>query len=154
MSTFILHSGDANRATVLANAQAFMAKLNPHKHWQIEVKTYSQPRSSPQCRYLNGVAYKLLGDATGYERDDISEYLCGTYFGWREKKLPGKRTVQVPIRTTTTDGDGKRSVLSKTEFAEYVEFVQRFGASHGVYIPDPDPTWFEVKRELRKEAAT
>ena len=47
------------------------------KHWQIEVKPYSKPRSNPQCRYLNGVAYKLLGDATGYERDDISEYLVG-----------------------------------------------------------------------------
>ena len=152
MSTFILHANHAGRPAVLANAQAFLAKLNPHKHWQVEVKPYSQPRSSPQCRYLNGVAYKLLGDATGYDRDDISEYLCGTYFGWREKALPGKRVAQVPIRTTTTDADGKRAVLNKVEFAEYVGFVQRFGANHGVFIPDPDPTWFEVKRDIRKAA--
>ena len=59
---------------------------------------------------------------------------------------------QVPIRTTTTDADGKRSVLNKSDFADYVAFVQRFGAQHGIYIPDPDPTWFEVKRELREEA--
>ena len=152
MSAFVLHANSAQRASVLANAQRFLAQLNPHKHWQVEVKPYSKPRSNPQCRYLNGVAYKLLGDATGYERDDISEYLCGTYFGWREKVLPGKRVAQVPIRTTTTDADGKRSVLSKGDFADYVAFVQRFGAQHGVFIPDPDPTWFEVKRELRKAA--
>jgi len=29
-------------------------------------------------------------------------------------------------------------VLSKQEFAEYVDFVQRFGAKHGVFIPDPE----------------
>ena len=152
MSTFVLHANSAQRSNVLANAQRFLAQLNPHKHWQIEVKPYSKPRSNPQCRYLNGVAYKLLGDATGYERDDISEYLCGTYFGWRDKVLPGKRVVQVPLRTTTTDADGKGSVLNKSDFADYVAFVQRFGAQHGIYIPDPDPTWFEVKRELREEA--
>lgn len=152
MSTFVLHANSAQRSSVLANAQRFLAQLNPHKHWQVEVKPYSKPRSNPQCRYLNGVAYKLLGDATGYERDDISEYLCGTYFGWREKVLPGKRVAQVPIRTTTTDADGKRSVLSKGDFADYVAFVQRFGAQHGVFIPDPDPTWFEVKRDMRKAA--
>ena len=84
------------------------------------------------------MAYKLLGDATGYERDDISEYLCGSYFGWKDKRMPGQRIAQVPIRTTTTDADGKRAVLSKQEFAEYVDFVQRFGAKHGVFIPDPE----------------
>jgi len=152
VSTFVLRANSFQRADVIGNAQKFIAALNPHKNWRVTVEPYTEPRTSPQCRYLNGVAYKLLGDATGYERDDISEYLCGTYFGWREKVLPGKRVQQVPIRTTTTDENGKRKVLSKTEFADYVAFVQRFGAQHGVYIPDPDPTWFEVKRELRKAA--
>ena len=152
MSTFVLRANNPGRSRVIENLVGFVAKLNPHKNWRVTVEPYSEPRSNPQCRYLNGVAYKLLGDATGYERDDISEYLCGTYFGWREKSLPGKRKVQVPLRTTTTNGDGKRAVLSKTEFADYVAFVQRFGAQHGIYIPDPDPTWFEVKRELREEA--
>ena len=152
MSRFVLRANSFQRDSIIANAKAFLDKLNPHKHWQVIVEPYSEPRSNPQCRYLNGVAYKLLGDATGYERDDISEYLCGVFFGWREKKLPGKRTAQVPVRTTTTDENGKRKVLSKTDFADYVAFVQRFGAQHGVYIPDPDPTWFEVKRELRAAA--
>ena len=152
MSTFVLRANNPGRSRVIENLVGFVAKLNPHKNWRVTVEPYSKPRSNPQCRYLNGVAYKLLGDATGYERDDISEYLCGTYFGWRDKVLPGKRVVQVPLRTTTTDADGKRSVLNKSDFADYVAFVQRFGAQHGIYIPDPDPTWFEVKRELREEA--
>ena len=29
-------------------------------------------------------------------------------------------------------------LLREHEFAEYVDFVQRFGAKHGVFIPDPE----------------
>ena len=137
MQRFILHA-DANRATVLANAIAFLQRLPSSKSWRVEVAQYMKSRSSAQCRYLNGVAYKLIGDALGFDRDDISEYLCGQYFGWRTKPLPGGRSEQVPIRTTTTDADGKRSVLSVKEFAEYVEFCQRFGAEHGIFVPDPE----------------
>ncbi len=138
MTRFTLHANDANRATILANAQRFLAALPASKSWRVEVAQYVKSRSSAQCRYLNGVAYKLIGDALGFDRDDISEYLCGQYFGWRTKPLPGGRSEEVPIRTTTTDADGKRSVLSVKEFAEYVEFCQRFGAEHGIFVPDPE----------------
>lgn len=113
-------------------------ELPKGKSWMVEVKAYRDDRSSKQCRYLNGVAYKLLGEATGYDRDDISEYLCGQYFGWKDKRKPGKQVVQVPVRTTTTDENGERHVLSTTEFSDYVAFVQRFAAEHGIHIPDPD----------------
>lgn len=125
-----------------ARVQRFVMDAYPGSELEVIVRKRKRERSHPQCRYLNGVAYKLLSDATGYERDDISEYLCGHFFGWKDKTLPGKRVVQVPLRTTTTDEDGKREVLSKTDFAEYVAFVQRFGAKHGVLIPDPDPEYW------------
>jgi hypothetical protein len=107
---------------------------------QIEVHygKKTKKRSNLQCRYLNGVVYKMLSDATGYERDDISEYLCGTFFGWKDKRVPGKRIVQVPIRTTTRDADGNTSILTTQEFSEYVEFAQRFGARYNIIIPDPE----------------
>ena len=137
MQTFRLPKGQL-RGTILANAVAFISALPDSKVWRIEIKQDVNSRSVQQCRYLNGVAFKLLSEATGYERDDIAEYLNGTYFGWREKVLPGKRVTQVPIRTTTTDESGKRSVLDKLAFADYVEFVQRFAAKHGVFIPDAE----------------
>ena len=34
---------------------------------------------------------------------------------------------------------GERDVLSKSDFSDFVAFVQRFGAKVGVMIPDPDP---------------
>lgn len=127
-----------DRESDISRLAAVLLAALPGKRVKVEVKEYRKDRSSPQCRYLNGVAYKLLSDATGYERDDISEYLCSQFFGEKPKLLPGKRTVMVPVRTTTTDESGRRSVLSTTEFADYVAFVQRFAAQHGIFIPDPE----------------
>jgi hypothetical protein len=125
----------AREADIERLSAVLLAAL-PGKRVKVEVKEYRKDRTSPQCRYLNGIAYRLLSEATGYERDDISEYLCIQYFGGKDKQVPGKRTVTVPLRTTTTDENGKRSVLTTQEFADYVAFVQRFGAKHGVFIPD------------------
>ena len=67
----------------------------------------------------------------------------GTYFGWKEVKVPKKPSNPAgvesrPIRTTTTDETGKRRVLNKQEFSDYVAFIQRFAAAKGVHISDPD----------------
>lgn len=128
----------------VANAvRVFIAALDPAKPYRVTVEVAKVPRSNQQNRYLWGVAYKLIADAVGYEVEEVHEYLCGYMWGWTEKRVPKKPSnptgiESVPIRTTTTDENGKRSVLSKMEFADYVAFVQRFGAKHGVLIPDPD----------------
>lgn len=135
-----------SRAGMIAKIAAFLAALPDSKAWRIEVSEAKSARSIQQCRYLNGVAYKLIGEATGYERDEVSEFLCGQYWGWKDKKVPKKPGCpsgieSVPVRTTTTDENGKRAVLGKLEFADYVAFVQRFAASKGIYVPDPDPDY-------------
>lgn len=137
MQTFRLPKGQL-RGTILANAVAFISALPDSKVWRIEIKQDVNSRSVQQCRYLNGCAYKILSEATGYERQDISDYMCMLYFGEKEKRLPGNRTEMVPLRTTTTDETGRRSVLNKMEFADFVAFVQRFAASKGLYIPEPN----------------
>lgn len=139
---FTLPKGIRNLSRIVA----FLSALSPSKAWRIEISEERNTRSIQQCRYLNGVAYKLLSDHTGYERDDISEFMCGTYWGWKQVKVPKKPgnpegVEDRPMRTTTTDESGKRSVLTTTEFKDYVAFVQRFAASKGVFIPDPDPMW-------------
>ncbi len=131
----------------------FLSGLAEGKAWRVEITEARSERSIQQCRYLNGVAYKIIGEATGYERDEISEYLCGAFWGWREKRVPKKPSClsgveSVPVRTTTTDEFGKRRVLDKQEFSDYVAFVQRFAASKGIHVPDPDADY-----ELHQEAA-
>ncbi len=142
-----------NRAGQIARIAKFLAGLADGKAWRVEVTEARSERSIQQCRYLNGVAYKLLGDATGYERDEISEYLCGAYWGWKDKRVPKKPSCpsgveSVPVRTTTTDENGKRCVLNKQDFSDYVAFVQRFAAKRNIYVPDPDPDY-----EQHQEAA-
>lgn len=122
----------------LSRIVGFLSALPKEKAFEVIVTERRNTRSVQQCRYLNGVAYRILSEATGYERDDISEFMCGQYWGWKDKKVPGKKIVQVPLRTTTTNESGKRSVLSKTDFCDFVAFVQRFGAQHNVFIPDPE----------------
>ena len=104
--------------------------------------TIARPeRTVPQLRYLWGVPYRMLSEAFGFEPEEISEYLCGSYWGWKPKNLPGGRSHEVPIRTTTEDADGNRDVIDGKEFWDYVEWIQRVGARQGVVIPDPDPNY-------------
>jgi hypothetical protein len=121
----------------------FLAGLPVGRSWEVVVRPFKRSRTSQQNRYERGVACQLLSDATGYEVEEVHEYLCGTFWGWKQVKSPKtpsnpQGVKDVPIRTTTKNSEGKRDVLSKTEFAEFIAFVQRFGAKHNVYIPDPE----------------
>jgi len=100
----------------------------------INVKiTVARPeRTDRQNAYLWGVAYKVLGEHMGHSADELHEWLCGEYFGWQDRALPGGRVTSVPLRTTT-----KPDKLDDREFWKYVEFIQRKAAEAGVYIPDP-----------------
>lgn len=111
----------------------------------VKVSIARPERTPPQLRYLWGVVYKMLAEHGGFEPEEVSEYLCGSWWGWKDKKLPGNRTEQVPIRTTTVDEDGNKDVIDGDVFWKYVEFCQRVGARHGVVIPDPDPE-YKIKR--------
>jgi len=141
-----------SRERAIERIASVLRGLSQDRAWRVSVAEHKPSRSDAQCRYLNGVCYKILGDAIGYERDEVSEFLCGTYFGWKTKKVPKKPSnpmglESVPVRTTTTNADGKRSVLGKLEFADYVAFCQRFAASKGVFIPDPDPDYAAHREE-------
>lgn len=148
--SFVMHAL-MSREKIIVRIASVLTGLSLDKPWQIEIKEHKRRRSDAQCRYLNGVCYKMIGDVIGYERDEISEFLCGTFFGWKDKRVPKKPSnptgvESVPIRTTTTDADGRRSVLNKQEFADYVAFCQRFAASKGIFVPDPDPD-YALQRE-------
>jgi hypothetical protein len=137
-----------NRERQIERIAAVLRGLMHDCAWRISIAEHKEKRTDAQCRYLNGVCYKIIGDVIGYERDEVSEFLCGTYFGWKDKKAPRKPSnplgiESVPIRTTTINAEGKRAPLGKLEFADYVAFCQRFAASKGIFVPDPDPDYAE-----------
>jgi hypothetical protein len=132
------------RERIADNLRAFLLTALPGKPLRVTVEQHRKRRSDEQNGYLFGVAYKALCEATGYDVEDVHEFMLGEHFGWVDKRVPKSAKFpqgieRVPRRTTTRNESGKRQVLSTVEFAEYVDHVQRFGAEHGVFIPDPDP---------------
>lgn len=125
----------------------FIGGLDPERAWEVLVRPFKRTRTNQQSRYERGVACVLLAQAIGYEPEEMHEYLCGTYWGWKPQACPKTPhnpagIKDVPVRTTTTNEAGERDVLSKQDYWDFVAFMQRFGAEHGCFIPDPDPDWF------------
>jgi hypothetical protein len=97
-------------------------------------------RSNEQNALLFGVLYPPIAEAMGYEVDDIHQYACGTFFGWVDRKVPKTPhnpagLESVPFRSTTRDENGRRNVLDKKRFSEFVAHVERIAARAGVFIP-------------------
>lgn len=104
------------------------------------VSPWKEGRSSAQNRYLFGVAYVPIAEAMGYTVDDVHEYCLGTHFGWVDKRVPKtprnpEGLESKPFRTTTTDDQGKRKLLTKKEFSDFVDHVERVAAKAGAFIP-------------------
>lgn len=142
MPEFVLPKGARGRPLKLA--AELLASLDEMVSWKVTIEPLKNARSASQNAYLHGVCYKMISEATGYEVEEIHEYLLGLHFGWKEIRVPKKPSNpngidSKPIRTTTTDANGKRSVLTPMEFSDYVNFIQRFAAQKiHVLIPDPD----------------
>jgi len=147
MKPFILPKGKRDNA--LKHGMTVLSGLDEDEAWRVSAEPVKDSRSTSQNAYLWAVPYKMISEATGYEVDEVHEYMLGRHFGWKDKRVPKtprtpEGVVSVPMRTTTTDEHGKRSVLSKEAFSEYVDFIQRFGAIKlGLVIPDPDPMFRE-----------
>lgn len=145
-NNFILpKSTDLERSRHIGRVVERLESLPLDHAWRVNVEEAKSERSENQNKYLFGCAYKLIMEATGYEKEDIHASLLKKHFGTKLKRIPKSRfnpegLDEVPLRTTTTDENGRRSVLGKTHFAEYVSFVQRFAVNElSIVIPDPDP---------------
>lgn len=141
MTTFVLRR-NTDRNPTIAKVAAFLEVLGDRCDWGVTVAPYKRKRSVDQNNYLFGVAYATFGDHFGWEKEDVAEFFCGEHFGWVEVPCPPTPDhpdglKRVPRRTTTTDESGKRDVLATDKFSDYIAFVQRVSAQHGVYIPDP-----------------
>jgi len=128
------------------------------KAWRVSIAEAKSERSISQNNYYHGVVLERISQAWGVDPEDAHEWLCGARWGWRDKKVPrtprNKDGVEsVPIRTTTTDENGERSVLKTMEFEEFIEFAKRFAAQKlNLFIPDPDPNYL-MHREREEKAA-
>jgi hypothetical protein len=125
--TFVLPPTDRER--IANNLRAFVLSALPGKKLRVEVGEFRKRRSDEQNRYLWGVCYATLRDATGNDCDDLHTYFLGEHFGWQTVNVMGQKR-RVPMR--------RSSKLTTVEFAEFVAFIQQRAAENGVYIPNPD----------------
>lgn len=151
-----VYPGDERRIRDIARVAEWMEGLPYDKAWKISGGEAKAERSQKQNAYLFGCCYPLMADAFGYERDDMHTECLKRHFGTKLKKVPRCRDYpeglkEVPVRTTTTDENGRRSVLGKMQFAEFVERVRRIAAFMDVVIPDPDPSL--IRDEPKRRAA-
>ena len=105
----------------------------------VECKPYRRTRSNEQNALLWAM-YAPLAAHMGYDAEDVHEWMCGRMWGWKDITVPKtprnpEGLASVPVRTTTRDEDGKRSVIDKATFADFVSMVDRIAAQAGVFIP-------------------
>lgn len=132
---------DAERARWIAFVQAQALPLDVAcKKWR---KKWRKSRTDPQNNYLFGVCYVAIARTMGYTVDDLHTWVCGTFFGWVDRKVPKTPrnpdgVESVPFRTTTRDANGKRDVIDPQRFGELLETVVfRAAAQCGAFIPEP-----------------
>jgi hypothetical protein len=128
MTTIILPP--VNREAMVARIAAFLATAFPGKPVKVEIAEKKKSRSDAQNRYLWGVVYPTLRDATGQSCDDWHEFFLGEWAGWETVELFGRKRLK-PVR--------RSSKLTVMEFADYIGFIQMRAAEHSIFIADPDP---------------
>ena len=105
----------------------------------VECKPWRKSRSNDQNALLWAM-YEPLAEQMGYDREDIHEWMCGRFWGWKDIKVPKtplnpEGLASVPIRSTTRNADGKRDVIDAKTFGLFVDMVDRIAAQAGIYIP-------------------
>lgn len=127
------------RDRTICNIVDVLEDLPADQGFRLEIHEHKSTRSLKQNAYLWGVVYPAIAQhLQGWESADIHEYCLGEYFGWETISGLGKKRLR-PLR--------RSSKLSKLEFMNYIEFIQRRMAEHGIVIPDPDPDYAEHREE-------
>ena len=130
----------APRDSLIERVARALAALSHETAWRLEIHEQKPRRSEQQNRYLWGCIYPYILKAggntlAGWEAEDLHEYFLGEHFGWEEMRGFGRKRMR-PLR--------RSSRLNKQEFADYIDFIQRRMAEHGIVVPDADPNYFEA----------
>jgi hypothetical protein len=125
--TFIIRKDDIDRRGFAAD---FIHALDMNKNWRVTIVPLTKQRSLDQNAYIHSVPLKLISDHTGHSIDDMKEYLCGEFTGWREFML-GNREMRRPILTT--------SQMNTVQMFDFIEWLQWWGMDTlGIFIPPPE----------------
>jgi len=128
----ILHKGMGPKEMQTAIAK-FVEEIDAEKAWRLTVEELSSTRSTAQNSFLWGVVYPTLieqsGEALrGFQAADIHEFMLGEMWGWETIEGFGRKRMR-PVRRSST--------MTKTEFADYISFIEQRALDMGIVIPEP-----------------
>jgi hypothetical protein len=107
-----------------------IGRLNLDKPWEVRFEPYHPRRSLDQNAFLHAVPLQLIAEHTGFNKDELRDYLLMEAFGTNEKEVLG-RTIVRPVKSS--------SQLTTKEFNWFLEWIEAW-ASHtlGLLIPKPN----------------
>lgn len=100
----------------------------------VSCEPWKEPRKLTANAYLWRFVYGPVVEVLGFTEEAWHEYRCIQYFGGKLVEKPDGTTETKPIRTTTTDENGKRKVMKGQEFNDFLTKAEVFFAEKGVYI--------------------
>lgn len=133
-SFYIPFGDDAKRSVARGRIYAHLTKLPAERPYVVLVSEKKPSRSNEQ----NSLLWALYDDAleiggeklAGFDKRDLHEMCLGEWSGWESILALNGRTRLKPLK--------RSSVLSKTDFGSFVDFVVRFFAGHGIVLKLPD----------------
>lgn len=102
-------------------------EIDPRKPLAVVIEPHDEERSLSQNRRYWATIAEAAREI-GYSREELHQILLGRHFGTEVIEACGVKIVQ-PIRTTTTDEGGRRSVLTRRTWRDYEEWAFAFIAS-------------------------
>ena len=104
--------------------------LPTNRAWLVQVKQYQRRRTLNQNSFLHAVPLKLICEHTGYEIDDMKQWLMGTAFGWEEYEIMGAHRKRPRLGT---------SDLTAEQFNWFLEWLEQWSSQElGLILPKPN----------------
>ena len=111
---------------VADNCERFLWECKLDGSWEVVFQPKKETRKLNQNAALWAVAYPPVMEEMGLrgekEREEIHEYFCGEYWGWKTYSILGKKKSK-PVRTTTRNDQGKKDIISKSEMYDFYNFI-------------------------------
>ena len=129
MIRHIIPKGDlSNQHKLMVIAE--INDLPDNKPWLVQVKQYQRRRTLEQNSFLHAVPLKLICEHTGYELDDMKQWLMGAAFGWEEYEVMGEPRRRPRLTT---------SMLNAEQFNWFLDWLEQWSSQElGLIIPKPN----------------
>lgn len=125
---------DGERKRIQLNSPAYyqtaLKRLPVGQKVTISVTTKQATRSQSQLRYYH-VIINLLCDHTGYDHDEMHDYVMRAKFGTKTIRLNGQT---IEVRRSISNS----AKMSMSDMVELIMYAQELCADVGIVIPTPE----------------